>query len=238
MIIKLAVGTAVVVGMLFVAAAGGWWFFVREDARLATNAPEIPQELVQESSDVSDVTGTGSMTFQVIPEQSEAAYFADEELARLSVPSTAKGATNAIEGAFYLSADGWELDTTQASSFTVDLTGLSSGESRRDSRVQEALETSAYPTATFTVTSISGVDTSVAADEEHTFTMTGILDLHGIQKEVTWEVKAMREGNVLTALATTNFVYEDFRIPVLNVGGFVSVEDDVTLQVQIVAMAA
>jgi hypothetical protein len=59
-----------------------------------------------------------------------------------------------------------------------------------------------------------------------------------VQKEVTWEVEARREGNVITALATTNLMYEDSGIPVLNIGGFVSVEDDVTLQMQIIAQAA
>ena len=42
----------------------------------------------------------------------------------------------------------------------------------------------------------------------------------------------------MTALATVNFRFEEFNIPVLNIGGFVSVEEDVTLQVQIVAQSA
>ena len=59
-----------------------------------------------------------------------------------------------------------------------------------------------------------------------------------MQKEVTWEVEARREGDVITALATTTLLYEDFGISVLNIGGFVSVEDDVTLQMDIVATQA
>jgi hypothetical protein len=65
-----------------------------------------------------------------------------------------------------------------------------------------------------------------------------MMDLHGVQKEITWEVKAKREGSVITALATVNFLFADFGIPVLNVANFVSVEDDVTLQVRIVAQAS
>jgi polyisoprenoid-binding protein YceI len=64
-----------------------------------------------------------------------------------------------------------------------------------------------------------------------------MLDLHGVQKEVTWDVKAMRQGNVMTALATLEMLYSDFNITPPNIAGFVSVEDDVTLQVQIVAEA-
>ncbi|HLB23288.1 MAG TPA: YceI family protein, partial [Dehalococcoidia bacterium] len=79
---------------------------------------------------------------------------------------------------------------------------------------------------------------SLSADQEHTFQMTGMLDLHGVQKEVTWEVKARREGNIMTALATITFLYADFNITAPSIGGFVSVEDDVTLQMDIVATQA
>jgi polyisoprenoid-binding protein YceI len=68
--------------------------------------------------------------------------------------------------------------------------------------------------------------------------VSGTLEIKGVQREVTWDVKARRDGNVLTALATINFRYEDFDIPVLNIGGFVTVEEDVTLQVQLTAQAS
>jgi hypothetical protein len=61
------------------------------------------------------------------------------------------------------------------------------------------------------------------------------MDLHGVQKELTWEVKARRQDDVITGLAIVNFRYEDFNIPVLTIAGIVTVEEDVTLQVTIVA---
>ena len=234
---KFILGAIATVAILAVAATAGWWFFVREDNELATNAPAIPTELVSSTATPGTST-TGGLTFRIIPERSEAAYFADEEIASVGVGSTAKGVTKDIEGEFHLTADGFELDPSKESVFTVDLTTLKSDQERRDSRVQrDGLETSQYPTATFTATKVSGVDPELPLDQQHTFFLTGILDLHGVQKEITWEVKARREGNVMTALATVNFLYADFNIPVLNVAGFVSVEDDVTLQVQVVAEA-
>ena len=59
-----------------------------------------------------------------------------------------------------------------------------------------------------------------------------------MQKEVTWDVKAKRQANVITALATVKFNFADFNIPVLNIANFVSVQDTVTLQVQVVAQSA
>jgi polyisoprenoid-binding protein YceI len=240
-LIVLAIGAA--------AAGAGWWFLVREDNQLATSAPEVPSDLVRtatggDGTSTSDETPSGgnvpegAQVFRVIPERSEAAYFADETLARLAVPSTAKGATNEIEGEFYLSEDGLALAEGATSRFTVQLANLESGEGMRDNRVRGALEVERFPSATFTVSSVSGYDASIPAGEEQTLELTGILDLHGVQKEVTWDVLARREGDVFTALATVNFLYADFNIPLLNIGGFVSVEEDVTLQVQIVAQRA
>jgi polyisoprenoid-binding protein YceI len=250
------VGSVLALVALVMIAAAGWWFFVREDAHLATNAPAIPADLVRTS-----VTGSTSSTaarsgssavapaatsigassgtaFTIVSDRSEAAYFAGETLANVGIPSTAKGSTKAITGAFYLTADGFDLDPSQSSTFTVDLTTLTSDKSMRDSRVQsQALETSTYPTATFTTTKVTGYDASLPATQEQILKLTGMMNLHGVQKEITWDVKALREGNVMTALATVNFKYADFNIPQLNIGGFVSVEDNVTLQVQVVAQA-
>jgi polyisoprenoid-binding protein YceI len=222
------------------AAAAIWWFVIREDAQLATEAPAIPRELQSTPGVATSTPGASNdgLAFKIISSRSEAAYFADEKLARLPLPSTAKGTTQDIEGTFYLTPDGISLDPSRPSKFTVKLTTLKSDEDMRDRRVQnQALETGTYPTATFTVSSVTGYDPSKAPGDEQTLKLTGIMDLHGVQKELTWDVKARREGNVITALATVNFKYEEFSIPVLNIAGIVSVQDNVTLQVQVVAQA-
>lgn len=240
---RIVAGGAVAAVAVAAIAVAGWWFFIREDNSLATGAPAVPAELKQTPSvgaanaRVGEAPGA-TVAFKVVPERSEAAYFAKEKLASLPLPSTAKGATNAIEGTFYVTPDGRGVDPSRRSAFTVDLRTLKSDKEMRDRRVQnDGLETSKYPTATFTVTSVSGYDPSIPQGQEQTLRMTGIMDLHGVQKEITWDVKARRQGNVITALATVNFKYADFNIPVLNVANFVSIEDTVTLQVQIVAQA-
>jgi len=228
-----------------VAVAAGWYVFVREDAELATEAPDIPADIVGASTTPTDsvsatVAPVGSanaatLTYQIVSDLSEAAYFADEELASVGLPSTAKGATNDITGTFHLTGYGTALDASQTSAFTVDLTTLTSDEDRRDNRVQQALETGEFPTATFTIAAVSGFDPAIAEGTEQNLVMTGTLDLHGVQREVAWDVKAKREGNGISALATISFLYADFEITPPNIGGFVTVEDDVTLQVQLVA---
>lgn len=241
---KVITGIAVVGLLALVAVAGGWYLFVREDAQLATSAPDIPDGLVAATAtpDVtaaSEVTETNeALAFAINSELSEAAYFVDEELATIGLPSTAKGATNDVTGTLYLAADGTTLTMDQESSFTVDLAGLTSDEDRRDQRVQEALDTGAYPSATFTVTSASGYNPSIAEGEEQSLQLTGVLNLHGVEKEVTWEVKAYREGNAISALATVTISFADFDITPPTFQGLVSISDEATLQVQLIAELA
>ena len=246
---QMIIGGLAAIAVLAAIAIGGWWFFIREDAKLATNAPAIPADLktvvATAAAGSTPPTGTttsgasGALTFKILSDRSEAAYFADEKLASLPLPSKAKGSTKDITGQFQLTADGFDLDASRPTTFTVNLKTLASDKSMRDARVQnQGLETSKFPTATFTATKVTGFDKTLPADQEQTLQLSGSLDLHGVKKDVVWDVKAKRDGNVITALATLKFNFADFNIPVLNIANFVSVQDAVTLQVQIVAQSS
>ncbi len=219
--------------------AGGWWLFVRSDAKLATGPPAIPQELVN-ASDTPGGGGDGSglLTFRIIADRSEAAYFVGEQLASLRLPSTASGTTGDIEGEFHLTLDGTALAAGTTSQFSIGLSSLRSDESRRDSRVRGALETGIFPTATFTFTGFSGYDPSIPEGEQQDVLLTGTLDLHGVQREVTWNVEVLRVANVITALATVTIAFADYGITPPSVGGFTLVGNEATLQVRLVAAAA
>ncbi|MCH7810788.1 MAG: YceI family protein [Chloroflexi bacterium] len=222
------------VGVIVLAA--GWWFFVRSDAKLATEPPAIPQDILNTTGTPGD--GSGLVTFRIIADRSEAAYFVSEQLASLRIPSTASGTTSDIEGEFHLTADGIALAADTTSQFTIGLTTLRSDESRRVSRVQEALETGTFPTATFTFTSFTGYDPSIPEGEQQDLLLTGTLDLHGVQRQVTWKVEALRQANVITALATVTIAFADYGITPPSVGGFTLVGNEATLQVQLVAEAS
>ena len=251
-IIMLAVVVAIVAG-------AGWWFFIRDNASLATSAPDIPASVKQGSTPSSSAvpasgtptdsaSGTpsaGSTTaaapagvtvYNIVANQSQAAYFAGEKLASLPLPSTAEGKTADISGHFALKADG--LDTANTSAFTVNLASLKSDKDMRDGRVKQALQTSTYPTTTFTATKLTGWPATFPEGTEVDMQLTGTMDLHGVKKDVTWDVKAKKEGSGFSLLATVTFPYSDFNISKPNIAGFVTVDNTVTLQVQLVAQAA
>jgi polyisoprenoid-binding protein YceI len=241
-VLKLILGALAAVAIVFVALGAGWYFFIREDNDPKTNSQAITPELVAtttalaaaESGETPAASGDG-LAFAIVPEQSEATYLAGETLANVGLPSTALGATNEIEGTIFLTGDGWALDPSRETVITVQLANLKTDEERRDSRVRDALNVTEFPEATFVAASVTGVDSSLDPAVEQTFQLTGMMTLHGVEKEVTWEVKARREGEILTALATLEMLYADFNITPPNIAGFVSVEDDLTLQMDIVA---
>jgi len=226
--------------LLAVAGGAAWWFFVRSDATLKTDAPAIPASAAQATQ--PSASDPNSQKFVIVPQVSgisnvtQAAYFANEKLASLPLPSTAEGTTTSVQGEIHLTPTG--LDPTQPTKITIDLRTLKSDQSQRDGQVQRALQTSQYPTATFTATKLTGFPATFTPGQAAQMQLTGILDVHGVQKQVTWDVKANKSGNVLTGLATLKVNFGDFGLQVPNIAGIVTVQDGLTLQVTIVAQAA
>lgn len=231
---------------IVLAVAGGvavWWFAIRSDASPLDEPLPIPTSLLNTGTPTTSATGdvtpttaaTDGQVWTIVQGESEADYYVGETLASIGVPSTANGKTEDISGTFYLTADGLALDTSQTSSFTVDVSTLQSDEDRRDNRVRDALETGTYPTATFVAESIDGVPATVEDGQTYEFTLTGTLTLHGVERTVTWAVEATRQQNVISAIATLDFQFADYDITPPDIGGFVSVEDGGTLQAVIIA---
>ena len=179
----------------------------------------------------------GTTAFKVDAAKSQAAYFAGEKLASLPTNSVAKGTTTQISGDFFLTADG--LSTAAPSKFTVDLKNLKSDSNMRDNRVQQTLQTAQFPSATFTVTKLTGFPAQLpTTGTGAAFQMSGTLEVHGVKKDVVWDVTALRSGATFSALAKINVKYADFGMSGPSIGGFVSVDDNLSLEIQIVATAA
>ena len=238
--------------VLLVVVGAGWYFFIRENnevqkeaaaitdaVRAAAAASTAPSATAGASSTTAPARAAASSTiggarYSIIEGQSLAWYLAPEKLASLPTSSVAKGTTSDVKGEFNLVAAG--LDPAKPTTFTVGLKTLKSNESRRDDRAQTALETSKFPSATFTAKTLTGMPREFTATDS-VMQLVGTLDLHGVQKEVTWELKVKKDGEILSGLGTVKFKYSDFGIRKPDIGGFVTVEEDVTLQVQLFAKA-
>lgn len=192
----------------------------------AAGAPAVPAP-----------AGADAVRFQVVSDQSKATFRVREQLVGVQLPSDAVGTTNAVTGQLVLSPDG--AVTRDVSKITVDLRQLKTDDPRRDNFIKSnTLATGRFPMAEFVPAQAAGLPSPLPAAGEHTFTLTGPMTIRGVQKELTWDVKARREGTQLSGTATTSFKFGDFGMSPPRVPLVLSIVDDIRLEVELVATQA
>jgi len=171
-----------------------------------------------------------------VSDKSKAAVRVREQLAALPLPSDAVLVATGAKGSFQVNADGTFATGSQIS---FEVSSLTSDQSLRDNFVkQSVLSTRQFPTATFVPTSTAGLTLPLAANGHFTFKLTGKLTIHGVTKDVTFDVDATRAGGDLTATATLNptIKFEDFGMPQpASPGRVISVVDEIKLTIDLVA---
>jgi polyisoprenoid-binding protein YceI len=168
------------------------------------------------------------------PDASFVGYRVREQLASLPAPSDAVGRTDAVTGT--LTIDGLEIASVDV---TADLTQLSSDESRRDDRIRSSgLETDTFPEATFTLTEPIVFDAEPADGETVEVTATGDLSLHGVTRSVEIPIQARRTGDTIEVVGSLEIAFADHDIVAPSFGGFVTVEDHGTIELQLTFVPA
>jgi polyisoprenoid-binding protein YceI len=164
-------------------------------------------------------TAAAGTTKWTVTGGSEAGYRVREKLAFLPAKNDAVGRTSDITG----SAESTD-DTFTKADFEIDLTTLTSDQDRRDQRIREiGVESDRFPTAKFSLT-------KPLALGESKVDATGDLTLHGVTKRVTIPLEVRQTGSTVEAVGSLTFPWGDFGMTAPSVAGFVSVEDDATLE--------
>ena len=169
-----------------------------------------------ESGEFDFETATGSFV----------GFRVEEQLANIGA-ATAVGRTGELTGT--LTIDGTSV--TEAS-FEVDLTTITTNESRRDRRVQEALHTDQHPTATFELTEPielgEGVESGQVAVDA-----VGDLTVNGVTRPFTIPIEAELVEGTIVVVGSTEIVFSDFDVEVPSAPVVVSAEDRGTLELQL-----
>ena len=159
-----------------------------------------------------------------------------EQLVNIPAPSDAVLVATGAKGTFALKPDGSFSDDSKIS---FDLTTLTSDQTGRDGFVKRTtLETAKFPTADLVPVKTTGLTVPLPASGDFTFKLAGKLTIHGVTKDVTFDVVAKRAGGDLTATATLNptLKFADFGMsPPVFAQRVVSVVDEIKLAVEIVA---
>ena len=154
------------------------------------------------TSSASGVSGTWSVTAG-----SQVGYRVNEILFGQS--NVAAGRTSSVTGSVTITGT-----TVSKGIFSVDMTTLTSDQQRRDNQFSgRIMDTSSYPTATFTLSSPIILSSIPAVGVQSSTQATGVLTMHGTSKSVTFTVKGQRTSSGIEVTGSIPIVFADWNIP-------------------------
>jgi polyisoprenoid-binding protein YceI len=168
-----------------------------------------------------------------IAEGTKARYKVREQLAGINFPSDAVGTTEAVTGTIVVNPDG-SIDATK-SKLTVDLKTLTSDQQMRDGFVQNrTLETEKFPTLEFVPRRAVGLPNPLPSGmgAQAGFQLIGDMTLHGVTKEVTWNVVATFGNEQVAGRATLTTDFATFNITKPSLARLMSVDDKIELEIE------
>jgi polyisoprenoid-binding protein YceI len=243
----MATRTKVLIGALVVAvlavSGGLYWFLARDEppeasienalaGRTTTTSPRsgattdaAPRATSVEGTWTVDTT-TGGFDFESAT-GTFAGFRIQENLAGIGA-THAVGRTGDVSGSMTIGGT-----SVTAAGFEVDLTSITSNDSRRNSRIQEALETDRFPTAAFRLTSPIDLGADVTSGREVSVTATGDLTIHGTTRSVRFPLRAKLSGDTIAVAGSLDVDFADYGVRVPHSQIVVSVEDHGPIELQL-----
>lgn len=158
-----------------------------------------------------------------------ARYRVRERLLGNELDNDAVGETRAIRGSIALDANARIVPA--GSLFTVELAGLKSDKSRRDTYVRNRLlETRTHPSTRFAISEVRGLRAPLPSGGRVQFQLVGDLTVKGVTRPTTWTVDATVAGDRLTGRAATSFTFAQFQLTQPKVSVVLSVNDTIRLE--------
>jgi len=174
-------------------------------------------------------------TFTFVADETEARYRVREQLAGVSFPGDAIGATRSVQGVIHLGDDGV---LGPDSRIDVDVASLASDQRRRDDFVRRnTLQTDAHPTVTFVPQRIDGLTLPLPSEGEDEVLIHGELTIRGATRPATWTATITYREDGAHLQARTTFTFEDFGLTKPRVASVLSVADEITLELDAVVIA-
>jgi polyisoprenoid-binding protein YceI len=155
-------------------------------------------------------------------------YRVQEQLANIG-GNTAVGRTPDVSGSLTIAG-------TKVTAVTIEanLTTLKSDDTRRDGQLShQGIETSTFPTATFTMTSPLDLGSVPADGVEIDVTASGQLTLHGQTKDVQIPLKAKLSGSTIVVTGSLDITFADYGISKPNSFAVLSIADTGTLELHL-----
>jgi polyisoprenoid-binding protein YceI len=229
---KLVIGGVVV---LVLALGGGYLLFT---ARTSDSPPPAALDPAPSTTaggatgaTQSDGAATPDGTWRVSDDGSSyVGYRVREQLAFLDSPNEAVGRSSAVTGTMEVAGD-----TVEAVRIEVDLTRLTSDESRRDNAIrQRGLESERYPTAILELVEPIQLAATPAQGQEVRGEGRGRLTVHGVTREVDLDLRGRWSGSTIQVVGQFPVKMSDYQIEAPRFGPVVSIEDSLAVDFNLV----
>lgn len=209
-VLWIVVGAIVAVVVLAVGGTYVYFNFIKEDAPppLSVSDPDPGGGSGTEADPGSadPVSGAIAGPWKTGP-GSQAGYRVQEILFGQS--AEAVGRTDAVSGTMTIDAT-----TVTAVDVTVDMASVTSDAERRDNQFRgRIMQTSAYPTSTFVLTSPILLPAVPADSAPIQVQATGDLTLHGVTKSVQADLTARRNGTQIEVSGSIPITFSEYSIP-------------------------
>lgn len=213
-------------------AVGVWYFFGGSppvEADIDTASSMIPADGASARPVSVDGTWTVDTSLGSFSDftDSWAGFRVDEVLDNIG-DASAIGRTPGVSGSLDISGQ-----TLSATQITVDLTRIVSDRTRRDDSIQRTLQTSTFPSASFTLTAPIDLPSAPTDGVTYTLTVTGDLTIHGVTRAAGVQLTARLVNGVIVMVGSTPFTFSDFGMTPPRAPVVLSVDDHGTIEFQL-----
>jgi polyisoprenoid-binding protein YceI len=228
-----------VLGAVLLAVAAGVvvYAFLKtpEEASGPIEAVPLLEEQPGAESGVALAASADSVIFEIVQAESEARFLIDEVLN--GSPNTVVGVTDQVAGEIAVYPD--DPTRSRIGTIRVNARTLTTDNGFRNRAIKNRiLNTDAYEFVTFTPTELVGLPASAAVGESYAFQVVGDLTVRDVTRSVTFDATITPASDTrLEGNARTTILYPDFGISIPKVPSVASVEDEVTLELDFVAVA-
>jgi polyisoprenoid-binding protein YceI len=211
---------AVAVVVVVAAGAAFWWFVFRSDA--------APPPKIADTEVVAGGAIDGEWSIQP-GSSSYVQYRVKEQFVGSVLETDATGRSDEVTGT--MAVNGTLVSGVRV---TANLAALKSDKDRRDRAIRDSgLQSSTFPTATFVLTGPVTLPQAPRKGEKLTTTAEGNLTLHGITKKVIAPLEGRWDGRTIQVVGSLPIRFVDYGITPPNIGGFVTVADTGTMELQL-----
>lgn len=198
--------------IILVVIAGGYTFFRSYVGNNVQISSVIPAEAAAAAGSGDNQTAAGSgqaVSSDAINGQWSITDGSKVYLSVTTSQETVNFVNEKVSGDWTVALDKPEAMT---GSGKIDMNANDSGNSMRDNHVrsEEFLDADKYPEAAFAVKSFDGLKDQWTEGEPVPFKMTGTLTVKGIEKEVSFDAKAVYQDGKLLLSGTTVVTFADF----------------------------